>query len=448
MKIQKNSLPILLVIIALIFRFATEGTANLSYLLVAVYALTGRSAAIYALLISWFFTMLNPGIAPEATGATAMRYVVMLASFVSIMFRIQLFTMLRLIGYPVYSLFLLFVFILIHSVFFSPFPDVSIIKATSWMIVMVTVILGWYGFNKSEHASLVRLIFNSMALVAIFSLPLLFMGQGYLRNEVGFQGILNHPQNLGSFSAIYGGWIAARFITGEKLGSWFKFLLVLMVFYVVSSEARSAFFALFFGLFIAILINLVLERNVNKKIRILPKSILGYSSFIIVVMSIFILSPLIIERVDNVISKSGRSEAVGLIGAYEGSRGFLIDRMMANIDSDPYGGVGFGIASESSSMTVDRDPFFGLPLGAAIEKGIMPLAVLEEIGIFGFIVFLIWLIVTIIKASFAGFSPSVVLYIILLLNLGENTFFSPGGMGLFSLVLIGWVISVSKHRVQ
>ena len=54
----------LLLGLALAMRIASTPTANLSYLVIAGYALAGRTHAIQALAASWFFTMISPGIAP------------------------------------------------------------------------------------------------------------------------------------------------------------------------------------------------------------------------------------------------------------------------------------------------------------------------------------------------------------------------------------------------
>jgi len=82
-----------------------------------------------------------------------------------------------------------------------------------------------------------------------------------------------------------------------------------------------------------------------------------------------------------------------LISTYEESRGVFYLPMLENIATDPWRGIGYGIASESQSLVVNRDPLFGLPVSAPVEKGIMPLAILEELGVLGFGVFVLWLLI-------------------------------------------------------
>ena len=130
--------------------------------------------------------------------------------------------------------------------------------------------------------------------------------------------------------------------------------------------------------------------------------------------------------------------------SYETSRGALIDVMLENINMAPYVGIGFGIASRPEEMIVDRDPVFGLPTGAVVEKGVLPYQVVEELGLFGALFVLLWLGMAIKRASRGTVTTLAILLTVLLLNLGESTFFSPGGMGLLPLILFTWAVAVGQ----
>ena len=96
--------------------------------------------------------------------------------------------------------------------------------------------------------------------------------------------------------------------------------------------------------------------------------------------------------IDYFITKSFQADVDGLFDAFYTSRAVLYEPMIANIKENPLSGIGFGIASDYSSMKIARDPILGLPLGAPIEKGVTPIMILEEVGIIGFIIFFIWLL--------------------------------------------------------
>ena len=128
--------------------------------------------------------------------------------------------------------------------------------------------------------------------------------------------------------------------------------------------------------------------------------------------------------------------------------GGLIGEMWQNIKEKPFTGIGFGIASDVHEMNVQRDPLLGLPLGAPIEKGVLPVAVLEEVGLFGLGFVVAWLWSFLRYWIRGGVVPVSVGLTILLLNMGEATLFSPGGMGLLSLILIGWVVACGQRGAE
>jgi len=117
--------------------------------------------------------------------------------------------------------------------------------------------------------------------------------------------------------------------------------------------------------------------------------------------------------------------------------------MASNISARPLEGIGFGMASIPSELVVVRDPVFGLPVSAAVEKGVLPLAIVEEIGVVGFGVVLLWVLALLRMSARAGVAPVAVCLTALFLNMGEATLFSPGGLGLLMLIMLGWAASSS-----
>jgi len=68
-----------------------------------------------------------------------------------------------------------------------------------------------------------------------------------------------------------------------------------------------------------------------------------------------------------------------------------------------------------------------------IEKGVMPLAVLEGLGVPGFMFFLVWIGLLIQRASRYGVTELALIFTLLLFNFGESTLFSPSGFGMITL---------------
>ena len=93
---------------------------------------------------------------------------------------------------------------------------------------------------------------------------------------------------------------------------------------------------------------------------------------------------------------------------------------------------------------MDIKYFKGIPVSAPIEKGILPLAILEEVGVFGFIFFMIWILILIRLAINNSFRTLIVLLTILLFNLGEAGLFSANGYGMLYLIVITSIITRPK----
>lgn len=434
--LKRQHFGAVLLLLALAMRVASEPTANLSYLTIAAHALLGRAQAIQALVLSWLFSMLNPGLVPEATAASLGRYAVLAAAAVSVLLRSGFLLRIDRISPMVLVTCLLGIFLLIHSALFSPIMDVSTLKALSWTVAMTTLLGAWAGLSPEARQALGWQLFGFLIVVLVVSLPLLVHPAGYLRNGTGFQGVLGHPQAFGPTMAFLGAWAAAQMF-GQKHPPFSAVALVAAcLVLVVLSEARTAGFAMVLGVGIAVVVAPALAgRSIR---RVLPG--LG-TPHVYVITSLGLVvalsaGALFNERLDAYIAKRG--DANSLTDAYKASRGGLMEAMWRNIQSKPWQGIGFGIASEPQSMEVKRDPILQLPVGASIEKGVLPLAVLEEIGVPGFLFVAGWIWLLVQRSATAGVGPLAICSTALMLNFGESTLFSPGGFGLLPLILLAW----------
>lgn len=428
-------------LLALVLRLASGPTASVSYLVLAVFALFGRQQAILALALSWLFTMISPGLVAEGSGGGAGRYLVILAAAASALLhsgfgvrhlQIRPFTLATM---------LLSGFLVAHSLLFSPMPDVSLLKALSWGLVMSALVSAWVGLTPQEFDATSRRLFFLLTCIAIASLPLVALPLGYLRNGTGFQGILNHPQAFGATAALLGAWAGARMF-GEQRPSWFLIALTgLCLSLVFLTEARTGGLALVLGLGLSLLLSPMFAGR--KLLRMVPGLASGRVWLVLggATAAGLAIAPAISALIERFLTKSHRASVSGIFDAYETSRGFLMDAMLANIANTPFRGIGFGMASHPSLMIVERDPVFNLPLGAAIEKGMAPLAVLEEVGVIGACLVAGWVFWLLRSGANGGIAPLAVCLTALALNLGENTLFSPGGQGLLVLVLFGWIFA-------
>ena len=422
-------------LIAVLARFATPLTADISYLILAIYALFGNQNIIKALIFSWFFNMLNTNLVPNPEYATIGRYLVIFFSFISVIIRMNFKKIDKLI---LYTLSLGFFFIA-HSIFFSSLPQVSILKAINWTLTIVTLMAAWSSLSLIQHEVMKQWILGFLLSVAIISLPTFFFPEiAYSRSGSGFQGIISHPMVFGPTMSLLGAIILGQLLE-QKSPSLYLILVFIGVFVLaILSESRTAVVALVFAALLSLFFILFFTthslRNFFPALR----------SSVFLIISVLIVLLILIDSqlnnfIDYFISKSNQAAVEGLIDAYQVSRGVLYEPMIENIIKFPITGIGFGIASDPQSMKILYDPFFGLPVRAPTEKGVTPIMVLEEVGIPGFIFFIFWLFALFWRAVTNGIITLMLLSTLLLLNMSESTLFSPGGAGLLIIVFVALI---------
>jgi len=425
-------------LIAILARL-NPSTAEISFFIIAAYALLGKQQAIQALALLFLFTMISSGIAPDTEYSSLIRYIVVFSAFLSIFFRISF---LKYHPIALYTLGLAG-FILIHSLFFSKLADVSILKIVNWTIVVITLLKAWGELNELEHERIKKWVTRFFLFISLSSLPFLFIPEiGYRNNQSGFQGVLNHPQAFGILIAL----VAAIFfghLFEKNKSSWslvsILFLLCLLIFL---SKSRTASLSLFIGLFISLLFFFIISFLRKKYVLTIFRSKLYF--FILFLMLFLLFISGIIEPINNFLFEKNISNINNLFESYKESRGILFQPMIENINKNFITGIGFGIASDPLSMNIQLDPFLNLPISAAVEKGTVYIAILEELGIFGFILFVMWVFILFYKAAIHSLGSMIILITILLINIGEAVLFSIGGIGLPVLILLTSIITRPK----
>ncbi len=433
--------PVAFAIVALGLRIGSSATADLAYLLVAAYALTGRAQAIQALAMSWLLTNISPGIAPPASMAGLFRFIILFCAALSISINGGWLPRQRRARKFLFMTLAFGFFIICHSLVFSYYPDVSILKGISWTIAMATVIAAWMGLTETERWRVSQQIFGGLIALLTVSLPTVTLPVGYLKNETGFQGVLNHPQVFGPVMALLGAWSIGK-ILGSRKPSWWLFMVAgACLVMILLSQARTAGLALVLGVGGSMALSPFLA---NKRFAFMApglRSLRLWSIGWLALLGGVAMAPQISQEIHHYITKAGRAEVGGVVEAYEDSRGALIEHMLQNISQYPVTGIGFGIGSDPEAMEIGRDPLFGMPISASVEKGVTPLAVLEELGIPGAIFAAAWIVMFLRGSAASGLAPFAVCMTALFLNLGEATLFSPGGTGLLTLILFGWAFS-------
>lgn len=125
-------------------------------------------------------------------------------------------------------------------------------------------------------------------------------------------------------------------------------------------------------------------------------------------------------------TSDSKSDKRSLIEALTSSRMPLIEMSLNDFKRNPFLGMGFQVAEYTKYKTKGKS----FIISASIEKGVLPVMVLGEGGILGVVCFLIFLVSFYWICTKRKYFVTITTFSVLLVtNMGEATFFSPGGIG-------------------
>ena len=419
-------------------------SANFVYVVLALWALRGVRSALQALTLSLLVTVSNPALVAEV--GNVLRWVVMLTAAGRIFFDTFRY------GKIPHSLSALFLFssaVLLISLTSSYATTLSIFKVGVFTIGTSAVILGFH-LNRGEHEYWTSWFFTLALTVIVLSIPTYFIEEvGRHKNGRGFQGILQHPQTYGVFLASTLSWLTGALLFREvKRNGLVLFTVAIGWLLLVATLARTAFLSVWLGLLAATIVA-VLARRKDWALT-LKRLFLGKWSVPFLVVSLMAVAGAAVGfqstvsefllKYDGsalVLERQGYSAST-IAGAMYGSRRNMIAQSFDNFEKHPWTGIGFGMASEQEEFLVERANYLNIPVRASIEKGFLPTAVLEEVGIFG-AVFLLVFLLSLIRPVISHGSLAALWLILtcVIINMGEVVIFSFGGIGLYNWLMIG-----------
>ena len=423
---------VLVVAVALALRIISPDAATVGYVILGGYATIGRAQAIYSLVLSWVFASLNPGLFPVMENGVLMRYVVFTAAVGSIFVRAPFGRHTKRDRIVVGTV-LLGCFLIAHSVAFSGHRQLSLLRSLLWGATMTAIVVGWEDLTPEARSILIRRVVRTLIAVAVASIPLTVIPSGYFLNQRGFQGILDHPQAFGIAMALLGSFAVAAWLLDRRPGSGLA-VLTLAVGMVVLSEARTGGFALAIGA-----VGMAVVRGREGIVEVVRNLLKARTLLLIVCLGSVVT---LVGGLYQFVQKYARTESEGrsVVELYYQTRSVIFVPMLRNIIREPLTGIGFGLPSDANAIS-RAETVLGVPVSLAVEKGVMPLAVLEEIGIIGFVAVTTWLWMGFRRSRQRGAVAVTVVVTILAVNLGEYIMFSPGGAGILFLVVLGWAFT-------
>ena len=434
----RAAMACMLVVGALVSRVALPAeTVWLAYALLAVYAMRGRAEALLALALCCLFNLFNPGLAAPLAGWE--RYVVLAAAVASVAWRGWRPGMPRggvtALDTVVFATLLLGGFLVIHAVAFSRYADISLLKAVLWTATMAASASAWAHLSPDRRDALARRLRWGLIATMLASGALLGSPDGYLRNDVGFQGITSHPQSFGVVMALLCAWSWGLFGACDRGVLPSAVTVAGSLVMVVLSAARTGAAALVLAIAVAPLAAAALAPG---GLRAAWPAGPWRWRFVAAAVLLTAAAVTYQDDLNAFLNKRGwqGTATIDPVEQFREARGPMLRDMWANIRHDPWRGVGFGVASRPELVAVERA--FGVPVAASVEKGTMPLAILEETGTAGLLAVSWWCWIVVRRAARAGAAQLTVTLTVLIVNLGESMLFSPGGVGLLCMVLLGW----------
>ena len=333
-------------------------------------------------------------------------------------------------------------------------PSVSLIKLANFCVFLFGI---WFGTQnlqeRPKDVLLLRSFFLALACLLVFgSIPTIaipsigyatslqwYIAEGaevvnemfqQLKAESGmtlFCGITSHSQTLAPLLALTIGWVLCDMLLLERRFRWLHLCIIIFALplvYLTRSRLGliSVVAALYMSAFYA-------ARKIQLPARLRTRLSQGIIVSGVLLVVVVIIAQLTTGAMSRWIRKTNKEEddRRSLGEAFTSSRMGLIEESLYEFRRNPMFGSGFQVAEHTRDLVAVNKGFI---ISAPIEKGLAPVMVLGETGILGemcFIIFIVSFCGTCVRRKYVvTFSLFTVM---LVTNMGEATFFSPGGTG-------------------
>ena len=400
--------------------------------LLVLHALRGPQQIIEAFTVGIFLTLNNQAL---GTGFAVLRWPLLFAAFARIVWELtrNRETLFRSATIP-----LLFTYAL-AAVAFAPlvseYVSISVLKAVAFFLGTFTILTAFR--LAPDHARVQSWLFTFYVYIVVGSIAALYLPAPMLGGL--FKGLFNHPQAFGAFLIPFTAWAAFLLFTTDRRPAWLVGIVLLSFYWVYRTGSRTALLGILLTVTVSVIFMLLRGGEGTARVVAAIKA-LAFPMLLMLVLVVAFAGRQVMVSAQEFLAKGDQAENVGQ--AFEGSRGALINLQMANFRSSPIVGIGFGAPSEQGDLTIKRGGFLGLPTGASVEKGFLPSAVLEEMGVVGAVLLLL-IVGSLLRAAWRQPDPALLPLLLgaLLINAGEMIFFSPTALGVFMWLAIGLAIT-------
>ena len=375
------------------------------------------------LFFLFFLTGFINGSLANFEGYSMLRYLILLPLLINARSKI-------LAGKVLTTPVLVFFFYLVgHSLLISPNPMFSFLNVVSAFLTIAVGFAAIYCDRKEGFWLEFQTICMVIALWSLISIP--FTEFSYARNGVGLQGIGTHPNLFGIFLAPLCFYAFTQLLSRPRFFDILLFIVFFMI--LILSQSRTSIFAVILSLlFYAVFADKMITKYAKR----------GIILFLPMVAILIAFAGPISNTVIDILTKGG-GETITVTDSIERSRGALFFAQIENIEAQPFLGIGFKIMSSGESNSF----FEAASADNTYEKGVFLLALTEELGIIGALLFAV-VLYSMLAHIFNRKVQSAVFFIpicFLFTTFGEATLFSIGGNG--SLIWASIALSNYKYKV-
>lgn len=410
-------------------------------------SLCGGTHTVIALALCAVVRFLNPELAMPSGNVSAASWLILIVGFVR---NLPYIVSPRYFG-DIWSIWLLSVCALISSLVASHSLMISALKLISFFMGVTLLIAVMRGVPVRALDAFRRRLTTLYIVVMLASFPLLFVFSiGFAFNGVGFQGIFNQAQTFAIYLAPAFVYLVARLFEKRPLSILHLALIAMAGVMLFASRARTGALASLLAISLATFYVITVQVRARLKLntfRVLALPVLA----LLVVASLYAYSPTAREKIIGYVFKYENKTSFDK--AFEESRGGLVTHQLENFQKSPLLGNGFGVdpnpLRKLNKAKMRDTMIFGIPLSAPVEKGFVFTAVLEEMGIIGFTIFLVALVHLTLRASRTHDIAYLALFLTCIcVNFGEAVFFSIGGIGVHFWILLAFVLGVAGRTPQ
>lgn len=426
--------------------------AGIFFFILFCMVISGPQAAFKAFVIGALGLATNMAIVPKTIPWTPLRLLLLFAC--ALRFVIDLGVMRRSLFTRWHYLSLCaFVFTAaVCSIISGYYLQIALLKLLSFWVGL-TAILGGVMVLRARKADLTEWFIGLAYAVGFNGLLALALGAGYgfrtVTAKAGgtlfFQGPYYHPNTCGPMTAMFIVLVTCTWLFGNYRHRWLCLpLLPLFFAFIWMSRSRTGLVTIVLGLGLIFLLTglAAVGRRYRLRLNMSRTTIVALAAA--VALAVFMIdlgtggqiTSSVFTFITKYDTKAVTLETESLLATRQG----LITRSWQNFLERPLTGLGFEVSTDE--YFIKNATLFSAP----IEKGFLPTAILEEVGILGTIPFVLFLVAVIASLLKTNNAPGLAMFLTYLItNLGEVSIFAMGGTGALSWLLVGAGALLGDH---